>query len=138
MKDDNLLGQEKGMVLVVAVLLMAILLVLGVVAMVTTSTGLRTTGLFKSDKQAFHVAEAGIEDAKTRLRSGAASPILDNHPTQSGWSAFIGTSASAQGKGYNSGNAMHVRVDRLQTNLDYVVKIVHATDGSGNVLYWGM
>jgi hypothetical protein len=32
---------------------------------------------------------------------------------------------------------MHVRVASLQSALDYTVKIVHKTDASGNIMYWG-
>jgi len=64
-------------------------------------------------------------------------PFVDTHPTQSGWAAFIGTTADATNKGYNSGNTMHTRVSSLQSALNYTVKIVHQTDASGNLLYWG-
>jgi len=131
------LSQQKGMVLVVGVLLIVALLVLGAIAMITTTTELKMTGFFKSGKKVFYIAEAGIEDAKARLRAGVENAIVDGHPTQSGWEAYIGTVTKSQGKGYNSGNAMHIRVDRLQSGLDYVVTIVHQTDGAGNILYWG-
>jgi len=131
------LGQQNGVVLVVGLLVIAALLALGSIAMITTTTELKMNVFFRSENTVLHVAEAGIEDAKVRLRAGVADGIVDGHQTQSGWTAYIGSVIKSQGKGYNSSNTLHVRVNRLQENLDYVVTIVHQTDGAGNILYWG-
>ena len=83
------------------------------------------------------MAEAGIEEARARIKLNAANPIADNFQTQTQWSAFIGSQSKAQGKGYDSSNLMHVLVASLQSTLDYTVKIAHQTNASGNILYWG-
>jgi len=131
------LNNQDGAVLVTAILIMAVLVLLGSTAVMTTSTDLKMAGNFKTGEQAFFAAEAGTEEARARLRFNAANAITDAHPTQTGWSAFIGSSTKAQGKGYNSGNAMHVLVAGLQSVLDYTVRIVHRTNSAGQILYWG-
>ena len=130
-------GDEKGMVLVVGMLLIVVLMVLGTIAVMVTTTDIRISANYKSGNRAFYAAEAGIEEARARLKLNAANAITDAYPTQTQWAAFIGSEIKAQGKGYNSADSMHVRVASLQSALDYTVKIVHQTDGSGNVLYWG-
>mgnify|MGYP003591763198 CR=1 FL=1 len=126
---------EKGVVLVVVLLLAAILVVLGTTAVMMSTTDMKISANYKTGNQAFFAAEAGIEEARARLRTNAANPITDSHPTNIGWLAFIGSEVKAQGKGYSSGNALHVLVASLQNVLDYTVRIEHANDGA-NVLYW--
>lgn len=131
------LSNQHGAVLVTAILIMAALVLLGSTVVMTVSTDLKITGNYKTSEQAFYAAEAGIEEARARLRANAASPITDSHPTSTGWGGYIGSATKAQGKGYDSGNALHVRVASLQSTLDYTVRIVHRTDSAGNILYWG-
>jgi Tfp pilus assembly protein PilX len=126
-----------GMALVVGLLLVAILVILGGAVFMMTTTDIKIGGHYKTSKKAFYAAEAGIEEARERLRTSSANPITDAHPTQVQWRAYIGSSARAQGKGYDSGNAMHVRVNSIQTELDYTVSIRHQTNSAGNILYWG-
>jgi Tfp pilus assembly protein PilX len=133
-RQHKILGNESGMVLVVVILIMSTLVLLGSTAVVMTSTDLKMSGNYKLSEQGFYAAEAGIEEARTRMRAGAASPITDAFPTQTQWSAYIGDPAKAQGKGFNSGNSMHVRVESVQTALDYTVRIVHQTDSAGGIL----
>jgi Tfp pilus assembly protein PilX len=134
---QEIMYRQNGLVLVVSLLLMAAIFLIVSVAIMTTSTDLKITGHFKSGKKAFYAAEAGVEESRARMNTIAANPITDNHSTQTGWSAYIGTTAKAQGKGYNSSNTMHVLVNSVQSAMDYVVRIVHQTDSSGNILYWG-
>jgi Tfp pilus assembly protein PilX len=131
------LGNEKGMVLVVGLLLIVVLLILGTTAVITSTTDMKISANYKTGNQAFYAAEAGIEEARGRLKLNAADPITDNYPTQTQWAAFIGAEGKAQGKGYDSGNSMHVRVASLQSTLDYTVKIQHRTNAGGQILYWG-
>ena len=146
--QHKILNNEDGMVLVVVILIMSTLVLLGSTAAMMTATDLKMSGNYKLGEQGFYAAEAGIEEARTRMRAGAASPITDAHPTQTAWSAFIGSETKAQGKGFSSGNSMHVRVPSLQTALDYTVKIEHqrnpplplttgpvATTAAGNNIY---
>lgn len=134
---STLSGNERGVALVTVLLLIATLIILGTTAIMQTSTDLKIGSNYQTGKEAFYAAEAGIEEARARLRKNATSPISDGHPTSTQWRAFIGTDAKAQGKGYDSGNTMHVKASSLQSALDYVVVIRHLTDSSGNILYWG-
>jgi Tfp pilus assembly protein PilX len=137
------LGDEKGLVLVVSLMMVAVIILLGTTAVMTTSTDLKISANYRTGSQAFYVAEAGIEEARRRLKiddPASAFAIPDSHPTQTGWAAYIGAEAKATGKGYNSGNSMMSRYATIQpsspTPLDYTVKIVHATNAAGNLLYW--
>lgn len=128
---------EKGIVLVTGLLLIVVLLLLGTTAVIMSTTDLKISGNYKTGNRAFYAAEAGIEEARARIKLNAANPIADNFPTQTQWSAFIGSQSKAQGKGYDSSNSMHVLVASLQSTLDYTVKIAHKTNAGGQILYWG-
>jgi Tfp pilus assembly protein PilX len=134
------LGDEKGLVLVVSLMMVAVILLLGTTAVLTTSTDMKISANYKTGNEAFYAAEAGIEEARARLVATAANPITDGFPTNAGWRAYIGPLLKANGKGYNSGDSMHARVASIYTStppLDYTVRIVHATNAGGNILYWG-
>lgn len=137
MNNGTSSANEKGMVLVTVLLLIAALIIVGTTAVTQTSTDLKISKNYKTGTEALYAAEAGVEEARARLRIYATSPISDTHPTSDQWRAYIGTDVKAQGKGYDSGNTMHVKVSSLQSDLDYVVTIRHQTDASGNILYWG-
>jgi len=129
---------EKGAVLVTGLLLVLVLTILSMAAMMSTSAELRIVANDRSAKNAFYLAEAGLEDARTRLQvSASASPIHDSHPTNSNWKVFIGTEEKSNGKGYQSTNGNHARYDKLNSSLDYVVTVTHKLDPSGNILKWG-
>jgi len=134
---EESLRDEKGVSLVVSLLLIAALLLLGTTAVFMSTTNVKISANYKTSNRAFFAAEAGIEEARARMKADAANPITDGHPAQAGWSAYIGAETKAQGKGYDSNNALHVRVASLQSALDYTVRIVHKTDSAGNILYWG-
>ncbi len=92
----------------------------------------------KSHKETFYVAETGLQEAQSRLQTGAIrSPIHDSNPSNPGWRAFIGSAARAIEKGYQAHNNNHCRYERLNPSLEYVVTMNHKVDGSGKVLKWG-
>lgn len=139
-REGRGLSDEKGMVLVVGLLLIVVLMLLGTTAVLTSTTDMGISANYKTGSQAFYAAEGGIEEARARLKTNDPSDsneIADLFPTNTGWAAYIGDTSKSQGRGYNSGNSMHVRVSSLQTTLDYTVKTVHQTNASGNILYWG-
>lgn len=139
MRRGGGISDEKGMVLVVGLLLIVVLSLLGTTAVIVSTSDLKISGNYKTGNRAFYAAEAGIEEARARLRKNADAAIRidDNHPTQTQWSAFIGAQSNAQGKGYNSGNTMHLLVASLQSALDYTVRIAHKTNAANQILYWG-
>ncbi len=130
------------MVLATGLMFLAIIAILGTTAVIITTTDLKIGTNYRASEKAFYAAEAGIEEARARLRKNADDLIrIDDvlHATSDQWRRYIGTDVKAKGKGYNSSNAMHKRLPSL-SDLDYVVEIKHQTDppgGSGNVLYWG-
>jgi hypothetical protein len=106
--------------------------------MMSTATELKIASNDRSSKQVFYVAEAGLEDARSRMQTGAStSPIYDNQDTNPNWTAFIGTAAEAASKGYSSGNSSQALYTKLNSSLGYVATIKHKVDSSGNILKWG-
>jgi len=130
---------EKGIVLVVTLLIMMVLTLLITTAIMTSTIDLKITGNYKTSEMAFYAAEAGVEEARGRLRLTAVTGVIisDTDPTSSTWERYIGTVANCTELGFNSGNSHHNRVDSLQSNLNYVVKIIHKTNSSGQILYFG-
>jgi Tfp pilus assembly protein PilX len=134
----SLYHNERGMVTAVGLLLVAVLTLLGTTAVVMTSTDLQIGGNYKISEIAFYAAEAGVEEARARLRSSAgANLITDTSPTSTQWRAYIGTLAMAQTLGFNSSLATHSRTNSLQSGMNYIVEIKHKTDAAGNIMYWG-
>ncbi|MBI5966426.1 MAG: hypothetical protein HY882_01025, partial [Deltaproteobacteria bacterium] len=62
---------EKGAVLVTGLLLVLVLTILSMAAMMSTSAEIRIAANDRSAKSAFYLAEAGLEDARTRLQVSA-------------------------------------------------------------------
>ena len=133
------LGDEKGLVLVVSLMMVAVDPVARHDRSAHDHDGYE-------DQRQLQNGQSGFLCLRGRDRRGTGktqgecgtiphyrrSPDTDRHGRP-----YIGAEAKAQGKGYNSSNAMHVRVPSIQTALDYTVKIVHATNAAGNLLYWG-
>jgi hypothetical protein len=92
----------------------------------------------RTAKTIFYLAEAGIEDARSRMQVGASSsPIYDTQPTNASWTGYVGPEVKCQGKGYLESNSNHIRYTSLNPAMDYVVTIMHKLDPSGNILKWG-
>ncbi len=112
------LDNESGMVLVIAILIIAALILLGATTLMITQTDLQIAGKQKASTTAFFAAEAGVEEARARLKGDftpAASRIVDSSPTDPAWTTAMSS---------------------LQAILIYTVNIRHKTSG-GSVLYWG-
>jgi hypothetical protein len=129
---------EKGIVLATVMLVVLILSILATAAMMITTTELKIAANDRSAKQVFYLAEAGAEDARSRMQLGASSsPIYDSQPTKPDWTAFIGEETIAQLKGYQRTNSDHILNPQLDPLLEYVVTIQHKLDPSRNILKWG-
>lgn len=72
----RILRDEKGMVLVVGLLLISVLMLLGTTAVITSTTDLKISGNYRSSSQAFYIAEAGMENARGKLRTDVATFTL--------------------------------------------------------------
>jgi len=72
-------GDEKGMVLVLGLLLVSVLALVGTTAVMTSTTDMKINSNYKSGAQAFYLAEAGIERARAKLptETSTLSQLLD-------------------------------------------------------------
>ena len=79
MKSKNLLKNERGLALVLALMLLVLLTVMGLAAISTTTTEMQITSNERTDAQAFHAAEAGIKEIlyRTALSSVGAASIAN-------------------------------------------------------------
>jgi hypothetical protein len=69
------LGNEKGMVLVVALMLLITLTVLGLAAISTTSTEIKISGNERMNTQALDAAEAGVRELLFRMNEAPGSNV---------------------------------------------------------------
>ncbi len=141
-KQVGTIINEKGFFLPVGLVLLAFISLLGITAVIVSTTDIKIGSNYKSSVQAFCAAEAGIEEARARLGTIAGSPGKN-------WRYFIGNAASATTIfGYNDTDADHNLSASLQSNLDYTVMIRHKTetdididlnaDGDkDDVVFWG-
>jgi len=126
----SILGNEKGMVLAVTLMLIAVLVLLGTTAVMTVTTDLKIAANYRSSTQAFYAAEAGIEEARTRMMNnftpttGATGHIIDSDSANASWSVSICPTCT---------------YTKLSSALNYTVKIEHKTNDATPplVLYWG-
>ena len=134
-------NNEKGFVLPVGLMFLAIIALLGTTAVIVTTTDLKIGSNYRTSEQAFYAAEAGIEEARARLKgsSTAANYAGDPSAYDPWWSAYILTSSSWQpsdDSDYNANynnyiptSASHtnttITANSLQTNISYFVKIRH-------------
>lgn len=131
-------GNDHGIALITALMFIVVLGLLGATAGTVTTLSSQISGNYKASIQAFQAAEAGTEEARARLRANADNPIDDTTtPPQTTWQTYIGSTTQAQAYGYTTGNTQKVLVASLQTALQYTVVITHATNASGQILYWG-
>ena len=144
MRAQKATGNEKGMVLVTALLILAVLIVIGTIASMQTSTDVKISGNYKTSMQAFYAAEAGIEEARGRLRFTTATTYAGDPASTDNvwWSAYISSSADAPATvdpGYDanytnymptaaSHTSTTVTTNSLQSELEYVVKIIHKNE----------
>jgi hypothetical protein len=70
--------KEKGAALVIAMLLLVVLTLLGIAAIRTASSDIKIAANDKAAKQAFFLAEAGIERAMAELNYGDVDPPANN------------------------------------------------------------
>jgi hypothetical protein len=87
------LGDEKGMVLIVALLLIAALVLLGTTAVMISTTDMKISANYKSSTQAFYIAEAGIEQARAQLRNLGSSTLSQILAASAGPNGLLSNSA---------------------------------------------
>ena len=142
--QKKIIGNEKGFTLVVVILMIAVLVLLGSTAIMSTTTDLKISGNYKQLEQAFFNAEAGLEEARTRLRGSNTDANYAGDPATSVdpiWSAYVVSSASwstsddtdydATMRNYFPTTVSHTSTTSTANSLltsgamDYAVKIRH-------------
>jgi hypothetical protein len=131
------LGREKGIALVIGMLLLLIVTLIGISALNNSTYDLLISGNERASVQAFYVAEAGINEFMGRFRDGATDQIPDNDPSNPNWKVLL---AKYPGKGaiqigYVSGDPNSI--PSLQHQLDFGVEIEHKIDGTNQVVQYG-
>ncbi len=143
--NDNTYNTQ-GIALVAALILMAVLSVIGATVLTATSTEIAISGNYRRGVEAFYLAEAGIAEGRARLRGNMISNArLIEDPIKSydaRWSTYILTSTNwrptddpTYDKRYTNyfpivGNQTNLVVtsNSLQVDLPYWVKIKHKTE----------
>ena len=131
------LGEERGMVLVIGMLLLLVVTLIGISALNMSTYDVRISGNERASVQAFYVAEAGINEFMGRFRAGATNQISDSDPSNPDWKLLL---AKDPGKGatqigYVSGDPNSI--PSLQNDLDFGVEITHKTDETNQVTEYG-
>ncbi len=92
-------NNERGSVLVTSLLFMAILAIMGTAAYLSSSNDLKISKNYKIAKEAFYAAEAGLEEARGRLRGSTGETYWAGDPNggtpDPNWSAYILTPFTA-------------------------------------------
>ena len=145
---------NRGFALVAVLLLMAVVGIVTATVLQTTSTEIRISGNHRQAIQEFYAAEAGLAEARSRLRKTTGTDIyfIEDRAVSPDplWTAYIVESADwlpSVDPEYSPhatnliplpGHAANtvVQPNSLQTELPYWVKIRHKTE-QGNVVYFG-
>ena len=111
---NKIAHDEGGMVLVTALLILALLLAISSTAVMQTSTDIKISGNYKTSRQAFYDADAGVQFALAKIEEGltsdpatftlpsTGSPVALSYTTPSGFSFALSTiSKDAGGNTYS-------------------------------------
>lgn len=134
---------EEGIVFIAILALIAILSIIGTVAAITTTTDLKISGNYKTNTQAFFAAEAGIEEARSRLRGQPTGPNANTNyagdditsPDPS-WSAYILASSSWQTSDDPDYNASYTNYFPTTNNPTNTTLGTNTTQTTSNIQYW--
>ena len=81
MKKKSILRSDDGMVLVVALLLLAVLVIMGTTAIMAVSTDIKIAGNYRQSQVALYNAEAGVEHVIAYLRTNTVTYPTTSNPT---------------------------------------------------------
>ena len=124
---------ERGIVLVLALLMLLVLTLIGGSSMSSTNFEVLISGNKRVSEKAFYSAEAGVHEFMARFtRAGATQEITDSSPSNPEWRIFLATGGDKVKQ--ISGNPSQTFVPSLQNQLVYAVEARHKLDASHNVL----
>ena len=131
------LREEKGIALVLVMLLLLLVTLIGIDALNTSTYDIRISANERASVQAFYVAEAGINEFIGRFRNGATNEIADRDPSNPNWRILLAKypGRGATRIGYVSGDSNSI--PSLQNQLDFGVEIKHEIDGANQVVKSG-
>jgi hypothetical protein len=147
------IDNERGVILVIALIFLCVLAIAGSMAYQMTATELMIAKNFDASKEALYSANAGLEEARAALGLPSTNPNAIYDPATSypdaSWTAYILATSpwgfsndpnySSADTNYipNSGSQTNTSIttNSLQSDLDYWVKIRHKTDG--DIVYYG-
>ncbi len=72
-KDEN----EKGVILLGVLVILSLIALIASIAVTTTFTDIKISSNYKTSKQSFYIAEAGIQRAKAELKTAPLNAVLD-------------------------------------------------------------
>ena len=140
-EHKGILGNEKGMVLAVTLMLIAVLVLLGTTAVMTVTTDLKIAGNYRQSQVALYNAEAGVEQVIAYLHANTVTYPTVSTPTTTitvscptGYSFNTSVSMNYvapntykfQMTGTGAGNASKT----IEAHIKYTSKIPAATDGA--------
>ncbi len=114
------LTDERGVVLVVALLLIAVLAILGTTAVLNSTTDMKISSNYKTANEAFYIAEAGAERAREILRAATADGTTT--PVSSLLSAILAARVGGDGNLTDSDNFanFYANEDWVSDDVPYV------------------
>ena len=122
---------ENGFIIIAVIALVAILALVGTVAVMTTTTEIKISSNYKTGVQAFHAAQAGVNEARARLRGPSTSSVYigdtTSPPYSELWSVYVGTSSSWKTSDDPDRDDSYDNIgeDSLQSDISYWVKVRH-------------
>ena len=127
------IGNERGIVIVSALLILVVLTIIGVVATNTSTMERQTSFSFMVHERAFYAAEAGMEHVKESLRNSLRQPARLSLVAITGkadWTFVLSGLPAASGTNYDGGKKWITNhpFDKFQ----YTITIWDNDDGDSN------
>ena len=96
---NNIKDDQKGLVLIITLSLLAILTLTGTIVINSINTDIKISSNFRTSKQAFYAAEAGTEEARERLSLTMTDPnfigdAANPNPPNGSWSTYLITNST--------------------------------------------
>jgi len=131
----TILSNEKGMVLPLGLMFLAIISILGTTAVIVTTTDLKIGSNYKASEQAFYDAEAGaqyvlkklaidLDDSDSETVDLTGNPISLNYSTPSGFFFTVPTELTSLGNDQYSFNV----TGHGPNNSETVIEVVFSTE----------